>query len=83
MPLRFNLQELGVAVGVRDLYNGSIPFHSVAASVTRIQLRRRSLSTCSYVQNDKGTVTMTTSNVHRRVFPSRNWSRGLSEPMFD
>lgn len=36
MPLRFNLQELGVVVGVRDLYNGSIPFHSVVASVTRI-----------------------------------------------
>lgn len=34
--VRFNLQELGVAVGFRDLYKGSIRFHSVAASVKRI-----------------------------------------------
>ena len=36
IPLRFNLQELGVTVGARDLYKGSVPFHSVAASVKRI-----------------------------------------------
>ena len=36
IPLRFNLQELDVAVGFRDLYKGSIRFHSVAASGKRI-----------------------------------------------
>ena len=82
IPLRFNLQELGVAVGVRDLYirvlSGFIQWWHRWSEFMIKAYHWRSLSTCSYVQNDKGTVTMTMSNVHRRVFPSRNWSRGLS-----